>query len=82
MELVGKPAHDLHVHEYPSAVFTVATLEAGYLRHLPGWRGLVPGLGVLVSANIVPPLLAPRDARRVASGVVVFLTVRPRRHAL
>lgn len=81
-ELVGKPAHDLHAHEFGPAVFTVAKLEAGYIRHLGRWHQLIPGVGGMVSANVVPDALAPRYAGRIAPGVAIFLNVRPARHAM
>ena len=35
-EVVGKPGHDLHVHEAPATVFTVGKLQGGYVWSLPG----------------------------------------------
>jgi hypothetical protein len=80
-ELVGKPAHDLHVHE-SSEVFTVGRLQVGYTAYLAPARGLQIGFGGGVSASIVPASLAPRYGGRVAPGVAVFLTVRPAAHAM
>lgn len=81
-ELVGKPAHDLHAHEFGSAVFTVAKLEAGYVRHLGRWRQLTHGVGGMVSANLVPEALASRYGGRVAPGLAIFVNVRPPRHSM
>lgn len=81
-EVVGKPAHDLHAHEYTSRIFGVAKLEAGYVRHFKAWHALVPGIGGVVSANFLPPELAPRYSGRVAPGFGVFVTVRPMRHMM
>jgi hypothetical protein len=82
IEVVGKPAHDLHAHEFPTEVFPVAKLQAGYVRQFPPWKGMVPGLGGTVSLSIVPEDLASRYSGRVAPGFGVFLSVRPRRHAM
>ena len=82
LEIVGKPAHDLHAHEYGSSVFTVGKIEAGYVRHFATWKGLVAGLGAVVSASVVPIELAPRYSGSVAPGLGLFLTVRPARHMM
>jgi hypothetical protein len=81
-EIVGKPAHDLHAHEFTTRVFTVGKLEAGYVRHFRPWKQLVPGVGVVGSVNLVPPELAPRYSGQVAPGFGVFVTVRPARHVM
>jgi hypothetical protein len=81
-ELVGKPAHDLHAHEYASLIFTIGKLQGGYVRHLRAWKGIVPGIGATVSASLLPPALAPRYNGRVAPGFGVFLSVRPSRHMM
>ncbi|MEQ1575401.1 MAG: hypothetical protein ABL993_14275 [Vicinamibacterales bacterium] len=82
VEVVGKSAHDLHVHEYIAQVFTVGKLEAGYVRNLRPWNGLQSGIGATVTTAIVPALLAPRYGGRVAPGFGLFLSVRPSRHQL
>ena len=51
VEVVGKPAHDLHVHEYPTRVFAVGKLEAGYVRNFKTWNSIVPGIGGAVLAE-------------------------------
>jgi hypothetical protein len=81
VEVVGKPAHDLHVHE-STEVFTVGKIQVGYTEYLRPARGLQLGLGGSFSASLVPSALAPRYGGRVAPGVVVFLTVRPSGHAM
>jgi hypothetical protein len=81
-EAVGKPGHDLHVHEEPARVFPVAKMEAGYTRHFTAWKGLVPGVGGVVSINVVPDALAPRYSGHVAVGLGAFFVVRPRQHAM
>jgi hypothetical protein len=75
-EVVGKPAHDLHVHEFPTAVFTVGKVQVGYIRHWRSWRGLLPGIGGTLSLNFVPAELATRYEGRVAPGFGVFFSVR------
>jgi hypothetical protein len=77
-EVVGMPAHDLHAHEFGAQVFTVGKLEAGYVRHLRHWGPIAPGVGGMVSANVVPADLAPRYSGRVVPGFSVFLTLAPR----
>jgi hypothetical protein len=80
MELNGKPAHDLHVHE-SNDVFTVGKLQGGYTRYLRSRRGMQPGFGGTLSAAIVPEALQPRYGG-VGVGVGVFLTLRPAAHAM
>jgi hypothetical protein len=82
IEAVGKPGHDLHVHEAPADVFVVGRLQAGYVRYFNAWKGIVSGLGGTASLNIVPSALAPRYSGRVAPGFGVFFTVRPSRHTM
>jgi hypothetical protein len=67
-EVVGKPAHDLHVHE-SSEVFTVGRLHLGYAHYLRPARGMQFGLGGSVSGSLVPSALAPRYGGRVAPGI-------------
>ena len=81
-EIVGKPAHDLHAHEFLDAIFTVGKLEIGYTRQLAARRGMAPGFGAMFSANAVPAALAPRYSGRVAPGFGFFVTLRPARHAM
>jgi len=81
-EVVGKPAHDLHAHEYGTRVFTVGKLQAGYARSLPTWRGLTAGFGATVTASLLPPELAPRYSGRVAPAVGVFFRLRPAGHVM
>lgn len=77
IEVVGKPAHDLHVHEYITEIFTVGKLQAGYRHEWPAIKGWVAGLGGQVNLSLVPPLLAPRYGGRIAPGVGVYFNVRP-----
>lgn len=78
VEVVGKPAHDLHVHEYITEIFTVGKVQAGYLHQWPAVHGWVAGIGGHVNFSIVPPLLAPRYGGQVAPGAGVYLNLRPR----
>ena len=82
VEVVGKPAHALHAHEYIRQVFLVGKLEVGYIRHLKPWSRLLPGLGVRLSSSVVPALLAPRYGGTFAPGLGIFLTLRPRQMSM
>jgi hypothetical protein len=79
VEIVDKPAHDLHAHEFATSVFTVGKLQAGYMRRLKPWKGIAAGLGGSVTAALVPEALAPRYNGRVAPGFGVFFNLRPTR---
>jgi hypothetical protein len=81
-EVVGRPAHDLHAHEFGTQVFTVAKFEAGYVRHLPPWGPVLPGLGAVGSLNLMPEALEPRYEGRAVPGIGVFFTLRPTRHIM
>ena len=81
VEIVGKPAHDLHVHE-STEVFTVGKIQLGYTHYLRPVRGAQIGMGGSVAGSLVPSALAPRYGGRVAPGVAVFLTLRPAAHAM
>jgi hypothetical protein len=82
VEIVGKPAHDLHAHEFITQVFTVGKIEVGYVRQVSAWRGFVSGIGSSVSTGVLPPLLAPRYGGRFAPGFGLFVNVRPARHMM
>ncbi len=81
MEIAGKAAHDLHVHE-SDGVFTVGKLQGGYVRYLSARRGLQPGFGMSISASLVPAALEARYAGRVVPGFGVFMTLRPAPHVM
>ncbi len=81
LEIAGKPAHDLHVHEVDD-VLTVGKLQVGYTRYFSAWRGLTPGVGGALSASMVPGSLAPRYGNRVSPGFAVFITMRPTAHRM
>jgi hypothetical protein len=80
LELVGKPGHDLHVHEAPAEIFVVSKLQAGYAYYVGPWKGMALGIGATGSLSFVPEFLASRYEGRVAPGMGVFLNVRPGRH--
>jgi hypothetical protein len=82
VEVLGMPAHHLHAHEYVASVFAVGKAQAGYVRHLKGARGIVPGFGATVSFSVLPNELAPRYAGRVAQSAGVFLVIRAGRHEM
>jgi hypothetical protein len=79
MEVVGKPAHDLHVHEHITEIFTVGKLQGGYLHQWPAIKGWIAGAGGHVNLSILPPLLAPRYGGQIAPGFGVFLNLQPQR---
>ena len=81
VEVAGKPAHDLHVHERDD-VFTVAKVQAGYTHYLRTRGGLTPGVGGAVSAGVVPPYLGLPYGNRVNPGFAIFVTVRPGAHRM
>ena len=81
-EVVGKPAHDLHAHEFATRVFTVGKVQGGYELTLPAWRGLVTGVGGTFSVSLLPEDLAVRYDGRVAPGFGVFVSLRPTRHIM
>jgi hypothetical protein len=81
-EVVEKPAHDLHAHEYPDSVFTVGKIQGGYARYVRPWRGLAVGIGATLSMSVVPAELSPQYHGRVIPGFGVFLHLRPGRHAM
>lgn len=72
LEIVGKPAHDLHADEFAPAIFEVAKLQLGYVRTVAEWPALATGIGTSISASVLPEALAPRYEGRLAPGVAVF----------
>jgi hypothetical protein len=79
LEIVAKPAHDLHVHE-STGVFTVAKLQLGYTRYVQRGRGPQIGVGGTASASAVPAALSARYGGRIIPGFGVFLVVGPPGH--
>ena len=76
LEIGGKSAHDLDVHDVDD-VFTVAKLQAGYVRYFEPWRALKPGIGGSVSLSLVPTALDAVYGERATLGFGVFVTLRP-----
>jgi hypothetical protein len=74
-EAVGKNTHDLVVPG--EGVRTVGKLQGGYVRYFNSWRTLMPGLGVSMSAGLVPASLVPVYGSRANLGVGLFATLRP-----
>jgi hypothetical protein len=81
-EIAGKPAHDLHAHEYPGRVFTIGKIQAGYVRSFKAWKNLVPGIGGSATLNFVPVELEIQYDGRVRPGFAVFFNLRPAKHAM
>ena len=76
LEIGHKSAHDLDIHESTER-FTVAKVQAGYVRYLDAWNSLQPGIGASVSMSLVPTTLADVYGNRATFGFGVFLTLRP-----
>jgi hypothetical protein len=76
VELNGKPAHDLHVHEV-AGVLTVGKLQAGYVRRVRSAAGLDLAIGVSLSGAVLPPRLVARYGGRVVPGAGVYLLAGP-----
>lgn len=81
-ELATMPGHMLHATEYGRVVFQVGKLETGYVRQFRSRFGLAPGLGAAIALSVVPEALAPRYSSRGVPSLVLFLLVRPIRHAM
>jgi hypothetical protein len=82
VEIVGKPGHDLHVHEAPATIFAVGKLQGGYTRYFNSWKGITAGVGGTASLSFVPDALASRYSGNVAPGLGVFVAIRPSRHVM
>ena len=76
LEVGGKSAHDLDLHDVED-VFTVAKLQAGYVRYFEEWGSLKPGIGGSLSMSLVPTALDAVYGQRATFGFGVFLTLRP-----
>jgi len=81
-EFVKKPAEDLHAHEFATEIFGVGKLQAGYVRNVAAWHGVVAGIGGTFSVALPGPTLAPRYGGRAAPGFGVFLMIRAPRHEM
>jgi hypothetical protein len=82
LELVEKPAHDLHAHAFSTRIFTVFKGQAGYVYELPARRGIVTGFGGTAAFSVVPPELSLQYDGRVRPSFGVFISVRPPRHVM
>ena len=76
LEIGGKSAHDLDIHDVDD-VFTVAKLQAGYVRYFEPWASFKPGIGGTLSMSLIPTALEPVYGQRATLGFGVFLTLRP-----
>jgi hypothetical protein len=76
LEIGRKSAHDLDIHDSIER-FTVAKVQAGYVRYLEAWNSLKPGVGATLSMSLVPTALADLYGNRATFGFGVFLTLRP-----
>lgn len=81
-ELVGKPAHDLHAHEYATAIFTVAKLQGGYVREFAIGKSIAAGVGGMAALSLVPPALVSRYGGRAVPGYGIFVSLGPVRHVM
>jgi hypothetical protein len=72
----GKAAHDLDLHE-SDARFTVAKMQAGYVRYAAVASSIKAGVGGFISLSVVPSGLESVYGSRATAGFGVFLTFRP-----
>ena len=82
VEIVEKPAHDLHAHEFPTSIFTVGKLQAGYVREIGRWTRASAGIGATASLSLVPAELESRYGGRASPGAGLFFSLRPGRHSM
>jgi hypothetical protein len=81
-EIVEKPAHDLHAHEYADRIFTVGKLQAGYVRYFGTRSGVMPGIGGTVAVSVLPGELETRYYGRVVPSFGIFCVLHPSRHRM
>ena len=81
-EIVGMPAHHLHLFEYSTSVFAVGKVQVGYVRHLRTTKGVVPGIGGSVAVSLLPTQIQPRYSGRPASSFGVFFSLQAARHQM
>ena len=81
LEIAGKPAHDLHIHESTGA-FVVGKAQGGYTRYLAQRSGFRLGVGGHLSAGFVPAAIRPQYGSRANLGVGFFVTLRPAAHKM
>jgi hypothetical protein len=81
LEIVGKPGHDLHVHDRPTTILPVNKLQGGYVRRF-ALPHATAGVGGSAWISAVPDALRARYYGRTAWGMSLFVVVRPPRHAM
>jgi hypothetical protein len=77
IEVVGKPGHDLHAHEYSERVLAVGKLQAGYTRFVLDQGGVSLGVGGTVTTGVLPSELQPHYGGTFVPGFAAFLNLRP-----
>ena len=82
LELVEKPAHDLHAHAFSTRIFTVFKGQAGYVYELRPRRGLVTGFGGTAAVSAVPRELSLQYEGQVRPSFGVFVSIRPSKHVM
>jgi hypothetical protein len=77
-EYVAKNGHELGL-EGPATeeIFPVGAVTLGYIRDLGPWAGLVPGIGLLGTINVVSRGLEDRYGTPVPLGMMVYVRLRP-----
>jgi hypothetical protein len=76
VEAGQKSADDLDIHNGQD-LFTIAKLQAGYVRYFAGWHAVKAGLGGSASVGVVPATLSTVYGRRANAGFGLFVTIRP-----
>ena len=76
LEIGEKSAHDLAIPDL-EGVFTMAKVQAGYVRYFEPWRSLKPGVGGTLSMSLVPTALEGAYGQRATFGAGIFVTLRP-----
>ncbi len=72
-----KDAHDLDLEELDGS-FSIVKLQAGYAHSFPISTALELGVGVSVTASVVPDRLSAVYGGRTIPGAGLFLSIRPR----
>lgn len=81
-EVASMPGHHLHAHEYSRVLLPIGKIQAGYVRQFTPRRGLVPGVGLTGALSLLPTELEARYGGRTARTLVIYVLVRPARHAM
>lgn len=78
IEYVQKSGHDFGFEDAAAEeTFPVGALSLGYLRNFGPWGGVVPGIGLLGTVNVVPSGLENRYGTRFPLGMVAYVRLRP-----